>query len=245
MATFVLIHGAWHGGWCWERVVPLLEAKGHTVLAPDLPGMGSDTTPLAEVSVASWARFTADLVSRQAENVVLVGHSRGGIVISQAAELAPDRIASLVYLTAFLLPNGQTLMGMLDEARNEREQGAEGAIVVSDDATTCTVRPEDVAPIFYNTAEPYWVVRASAHLVPEPTASFATPVQVTEERFGRVPRIYVECTEDRAIPIGTQRRMHAGLPCTKVLSLETDHSPFYSAPAELVALLDGVALSLA
>jgi pimeloyl-ACP methyl ester carboxylesterase len=245
MATFVLIHGAWHGGWCWERIVPLLEAKGHKVLAPDLPGMGSDPTPLKDVSVASWARFTADLVSRQAEKVVLVGHSRGGIVISQAAELVPDRIASLVYLTAFLLPNGQTMLGVMEGARAEREQGAGDVLVVSEDATTCTVRPEEAAPIFYNTTEPYWVVRASAHLVPEPTASFATPIAVTEERFGRVPRIYVECTEDRAIPIALQRRMHEGLPCTTVLSLETDHSPFYSAPAELVAVLDGIALALA
>jgi pimeloyl-ACP methyl ester carboxylesterase len=94
VATFVLIHG----GWSWDSIVPLLEKRGHTVLAPDLPGMGDDKTPLQEVSLESWASFVAELIRRQSEPVILVGRSRGGIVISRTAEYIPERIRALVYV---------------------------------------------------------------------------------------------------------------------------------------------------
>ena len=106
-----------------------------------------------------------------------------------------------------------------------------------------TVAPENVAPVFYNTTEPYWAIRAAANLVPEPASTFVTPLVTSAARFGRVPRIYVECTEDRAIPIGLQRHMHAALPCRQVITMATDHSPFYSAPTELSGVLDGIALA--
>ncbi len=85
--TFVLIAGAWHGAWCWQKVVPLLEAQGHRVRTPELPATGADTTDPAEVTLESWARFVADLVAAEPEPVILVGHSRGGVVISRAAEI--------------------------------------------------------------------------------------------------------------------------------------------------------------
>ncbi|HLY58890.1 MAG TPA: alpha/beta fold hydrolase, partial [Stellaceae bacterium] len=75
MSSFVLVHGAWHGKWCWEKLVPLLEAAGHEVLAPDLPGMGDDRTP-ATLSLAAWADFVARRIEDCAEPVILVGHSR-------------------------------------------------------------------------------------------------------------------------------------------------------------------------
>ena len=89
ISTYILVHGAWHGGWCWDKVVPLLEARGHTVLAPDLASLGNDRTPLAEVSLAGWRDQIVDLISAQTEPVILVGHSRGGVVISEIAEKNP------------------------------------------------------------------------------------------------------------------------------------------------------------
>src|SRR5579864_1849577 len=113
MMIFVLVHGAWHGAWCWERVVPQLETRGGRVIAPDLPGMGKDKTPLSKISLALWADFVADVITNQSEPVVLVGHSRGGIVISEAAERVPERIAMLVYLAAFLVPHGTSMWAMM------------------------------------------------------------------------------------------------------------------------------------
>ena len=231
VSTFVLIHGAWHGGWCWDQVAPLLRAAGHQVIAPDLPGMGEDHTDLRTVTLPVWAEFVAELASKASAPVILVGHSRGGIVISAAAELVPERIRTLVYLTAFLVPNGKTLADML--ALSEPRAVARDAIVMSVDNTTSTIVPAKVVPVFYNATAPALSARAAQLLTPESMMSFATPVMTSAARYGRVKRAYIECEQDNAIPIERQRLMQSALPCDPVVTLNTDHSPFYSAPAAL------------
>ncbi len=110
MSNYVLIHGAWHGAWCWDKVVPLLEKEGHKVEAPDLPGHGNDKTPIPEISLQAYADRVCEILDAQSEPVILVGHSMGGVVITQAAENRPEKIKKLVYLTAFLLQNGEFLL---------------------------------------------------------------------------------------------------------------------------------------
>ena len=227
MTTFILIHGAWHGSWCWERVVPLLTEQGHRVLAPDLPGMGQDSTPLNKITLDYWAQYVADLVRQQDEKVILVGHSRGGIVISQAAEYAAEHIQGLIYLAAFLIPNGETLWGTLQ--RHPRSSERPPDLIISSDQKTSTVTAESVRDTFYNTTSDIWLKRAESLVGPEPMTSFMTPLALTDAKFGQVPRAYIECLQDRAIPITLQRSMVSALPCRKVVTLDTDHSPFYSA----------------
>jgi len=234
MATFILIHGAWHGGWCWERVVPLLEAAGHAVLAPDLPGMEQHPGALGEDVLGEWAEFVAGLASRAQAPVILVGHSRGGVVISEAAERVPDRIARLVYLTAFLLEDGQSLN---DVASRHPDIGPGPFIGPADDPARVTVELEPSIAIFYNRMFPDDARAATARLVPEPLAALTTPISVSEERFGRVPRAYIECTDDRAISLEMQREMQTALPCDPVITLDCDHSPFYSAAPQLAEAL--------
>ena len=109
MNTFVMVHGAWHGAWCWYKLVPLLQSAGHTVIAPDLPSLGMDRTPLSQVSLDTWVEHICHVVDTASEPVVLVGHSRGGIIISEVAERRSDKIALLVYLAAYLLRDGESL----------------------------------------------------------------------------------------------------------------------------------------
>jgi len=237
VATFVLVHGAWHGGWCWDEVAPLLRKAGHHVFAPDLPGMGNDKTPLEKVDLSAWTLFVSDLVVQAFEPVVLVGHSRGGIVISEVAEIVPDRIQTLVYLAAFLVPNGKTLADMLASA--PANPVANGAIVMGGDGRSSTIAPAKVAPVFYNTTPASLSARAAALLGPEPMMSFTTPLRTSAARYGRVKRAYIECTQDNAIPVALQRAMQQALPCKPVVTLDTDHSPFFSAPEALCrALID-------
>jgi pimeloyl-ACP methyl ester carboxylesterase len=240
MTSFVLIHGAWHGAWCWENVMPLLERQGHTVVAPDLPGMGEDKTPLGEVTLDGWATFVAETIRAQEAQVVLVGHSRAGIVISRTAELVPERIGALVYLAAFLLPDGATLIDTMRRIPPRPE--SEGSLVFSPDRATSTIAPDAVARVFYNTTPAPLVARAARLAGPEPMVSFTTPLQLSAERFGRVPRAYIECSEDRAIAPPLQALMVAETPCREVIRMETDHSPFYSAPEELAGHLCGLAV---
>jgi pimeloyl-ACP methyl ester carboxylesterase len=95
MKTFILIHGSWHGSWNWHRVIPILEKQGHRAIAIDLPGMGRDKTPIAEVKMKSTVQKICTLIDGIEGKVILVGHSKNGIMISQAAEHRPDKIEKI------------------------------------------------------------------------------------------------------------------------------------------------------
>ena len=109
MANFVLIHGSWHGAWCWEKVIPLLEAAGHVAVAVDLPGHGDDVTPPDRVELSDYADRISAAVAEHPGPVVLVGHSMGGGAITQAAEDCADKLGLLVYLAAFVPQNGSSI----------------------------------------------------------------------------------------------------------------------------------------
>jgi pimeloyl-ACP methyl ester carboxylesterase len=193
MSTYVLIHGAWHGGWCWNKVVPLLEQAGQKVVAPDLPSHGNDKTPLKEVTLQSYADRVCETVRAQVEPVILVGHSMGGLVITQAAEQCPDKIKTLVYLCAFLLGNGESL---LHWAQQDTEALVLPNLVMAEDQSYATVKDEAIKDAFYGDCSAEDVARAKSLLVPQAAAPFGTPVNTTAENFGRVPRVYIECLQD-------------------------------------------------
>ena len=234
MATFVLVHGAWHGAWCWQRVAPLLEAAGHRVDAVDLPGHGDNPAPVSEMTLEANARTVADRVEATAGHVVLVAHSMGGISATQAAERVSERIATLVYVTAFLPGDGQSLPQL---AEGDPATLVLSNLVVDEAAGTCTVAEGALREAFYGECSAEDAAWASALLVPESLAVVGAAVRITEERAGVVPRVYVECLNDRAIGIEKQREMWAARPCDRVITLEADHSPFFSAPQELAAEL--------
>jgi pimeloyl-ACP methyl ester carboxylesterase len=239
MASFILVAGACHGAWCWQRVVPLLEAAGHDTVTTDLLGMGKDRTSLAKATLGAWADQMARIVVDQEQPVVLVGHSRGGIVISETAERVPDHIHTLVYLTAILAANGQTLQ---DAAQTDSRSDHSASVVTRNaDGTAMTFRPDALERILYNTTEPDWVACAKANVGPEPMTSFTTPLHLSKERYGRLRRAYIECSDDKTIPLSLQRTMQAALPCDPVVTMATDHSPFFSAPQELAKNLMAIA----
>jgi len=234
MTTYVLVHGAWHGGWCWHRIVAGLQHASHRAIAPDLKSLGRDRTPPGEITLETWTDQIAGLVQSLAEPVVLVGHSRGGIVLSEVAERIPDRVHTLVYVTAFMLENGHTLQ---DEAAKDPDSLVGPAMILAHDQKSVSIREDAVRDVFYGQCSDADVVLAKSLLVPEPLAPLATPLQITAARFGSVPRIYVECTEDRAMLLAAQRRMQEALPCRERITLPADHSPFFSHSGRLTDLL--------
>lgn len=234
MSTFLLVHGAWHGAWCWYKVVPRLEKLGHRVIAPDLPSLGCDKTPVNRVSLPLWREFICRIVDEQPEPVVLVGHSRGGIVISEVAEHRPDKIRKLVYLSAFMPRNGESLFELAAKAVDSQ---VPPAMVMSADSTSSTVRADVIRSAFFGECSDEDFALARACLQPEPTLPLATKVQLTEANYHRVPRVYIGCSLDRAVTPPFQKLMCDALPCERVLSIATDHSPFFSRPDELVAHL--------
>jgi pimeloyl-ACP methyl ester carboxylesterase len=238
MATFVLVHGAWSGSWAWERVTPLLEAAGHSVDVVDLLGRGSNPSAPAGMTLEANARHVADRVEAAGEPVVLVGHSMGGMSITQAAELVPDGIETLVYVTAFLPNDGQTLPQL---AEGNPDELVQSNLVVDEATGLSTVRQEVQREAFFGECSPEDAAWAISRRVPESIAAIVAPVHLSDERAGSVPRVYVECTLDRAITIGQQRRMQEARPCEEVFTIETDHAPMLSATEELAGHLLAVA----
>ncbi|MEM5626528.1 alpha/beta fold hydrolase [Bacillus wiedmannii] len=231
MSTYILIHGAWQGEWAWELVKPQLEAFGHTVVTLDLPGSGKDMTPSQNITLDSYVNAVTATIDQQNEKVILVGHSMGGIVITQTAELIPNKIDKLVYLCAFLPQNGESLSSKLDG-----EAGPQFSINEND--MTAELIPELTEQTFLNATENAAIKESSfKQMRPQPLGPFQQELKISEENFGTIDRIYIETTLDRAIPIDFQRRMNTETPCAKVITLEVDHSPFFSKTSELVSHL--------
>lgn len=239
MSSFVLIHGGWAGGWVWEKVVPILEAKGHRVSAPDLPGHGSDRTPVGEITLERYVDRVLEALDAETEPVVLVGHSSGGVVITQAAERRPDKIRLLVYLCAYLPGDGQSLF---DLGQTDPDGLILPNLMLSADHSSARVKDEVLREALFADCSDEDYERAVARFVTaEPLAPVATPMQLTPDRFGRVPRAYIACLRDRAMSPDLQRRMYAAVPCDTVISMDTSHSPHYAAPETLAAHLSALA----
>ena len=230
MSVYVLIHGAWQGSWCWDKIVPLIEKEGHTVQSPDLPGHGNDKTPIPEISLQAYADRVCDILDAQSEPVVLVGHSMGGVVTTQAAEYRPDKVKILVYLAAFLLQNGEFL---LQYGEPDKDSLVLPNLIMSEDQSFATIKEEVVKAAFYGDCSDEDVERARSLLVPQASAPLATPVSTSKDNFGSLPRIYISCSRDRVISPSIQEKMYRYLPCEKVIQMDTSHSPFFSAPEEL------------
>jgi pimeloyl-ACP methyl ester carboxylesterase len=186
------------------------------------------------MTLAAYARHVAGRIEAAGEPVVLVGHSMGGMSVTQAAELVPDRIGTIVYVAAFLPNDGQSLLQLAD---GDPEALVMPNLVVDEAAGLSTVREEARRDAFYGECSDEVAAWASAQNVPESLEATAAPVHLTDGRAGSVRRIYVECTRDRAITIAKQRQMWAARPCEQVLTIETDHSPFLSTPDELAGHL--------
>jgi pimeloyl-ACP methyl ester carboxylesterase len=239
MATFILIHGAWHGGWCFDSIRPLLETEGHMVITPDLPGMGGNDAELAAVTLSGWGDFVAGLCREAAQPVILCGHSRGGIVISEAAERAPEAVASLVYVCAMMLPNDLSRSSWREHAQPNPD-----FVAIQKPLANGLGRDVDLekAPaIFAQLSPPDLVASTMARLKTEPDGPRDEVLHLTPARYGSVPRHYIECLHDRTIPLADQRTMQRLSPGAQVVALDADHSPFLSAPNQLAEALLSIA----
>jgi len=234
MSTFILVHGAWQGGWCWYKVVPLLQQAGHKAIAVDLPALGRDRTTVREVSLQSYVDRVCATMDEQPGRAILVGHGRGGIVISQTAEQRPARVEKLIYLAAFLLPGGDS---MLPWALVDPESLLLPHLTVNRAEGYVTMKEEGYREAMYGDCPEEDIALAASLLTPEPIAPLVTPLDLSGRNFGRVPRVYIETLCDNAVTLRTQRRMQAAVPCATIISLNTGHSPFFSAPQELAGRL--------
>jgi pimeloyl-ACP methyl ester carboxylesterase len=242
MARIVLVHGAFGRAACWDRVAPALRAAGHTVEAIDLPGQGDDPTPVEEVTLDRYAQRVCETLS-EGPPAVLVGHSMGGMVITQAAARSPQDVAQLVYVAAFLPQDGQSLIDItqLPEGAGDSVQAN---LVVDGDPPVATFPPEAVREALTHCAEDEQAAWAASIRGQQPVVPFTQPVALDgpgADAFGALPRAYVVCLQDRAIKPALQRRMLEAAGCDPVIEIDTDHSVWASRPDELAAALNEIA----
>ena len=147
LSTYVLAHGSWHRSWCWDKVIALLEQAGHRAVAFDLPGHGTDPTPLTELSLGSYVDRACEVIDEQPEPVILVGHSMAGMYLSEASERCPQKIETLVYLCAFLLRNGESLYQL---ALEDDEALLPDRLIVSEEDGYYRVEEDAHQEVFYD-----------------------------------------------------------------------------------------------
>ena len=189
--TFVLVHGAWHTGWCWHSVAARLEALGHDVHTPDMPLTGSDHDRDALISIL-------DSVTKSETELVLVGHSYGGILISEAASGRPD-VDHLVYVCAFCTDTGESTQRYVGEEFPTPLTGAIRAV-----GDRIGIDPEEAPSVFYSDCRPAVAAEATNRLRPMATGELSAK---SEPGWKTIPSTYVECLRDRALNPDAQRQM--------------------------------------
>ena len=278
--AFVLIHGSWHGAWAWNEMTPLLAKAGYASIAIDLPGAGTRTrlpqsflkrpldkaafatekSPVAGVTQQDRTEAAIDAVNHAAGlgngKVVIVGHSWGGVTISHVAEAVPDRLHALVYLTAFLLPNGMTAGAMLGDPAFKTGQVA--PLFMADPVKTGGLRidprsqdPDYVAKakqaFYHDVSDGRFAAIANLLHCDEVGSTAGVPMAIGAARYGKVARHYIHMSDDRAIPAVAQDRMVELIDAsgiggkTTVHRMPGSHSPFFAQPEDLLAVLDGIA----
>jgi pimeloyl-ACP methyl ester carboxylesterase len=200
------------------------------VFTPDLAGSGKEH--------GDFVQLVGNVLMNQSQPVILVGHSSGGIVISELAKQYPEKIKALVYLSAFLLPQGQSPPEVIQE---DKASLLPEALVADTLTGRVRVKKEMAKAVFYHDCSDSIANWAIARLTSEPQvpSSSPEPASMPTHSTGRIspPRFYIETLQDRALSITTQRRMYQKLPCQKVYSLPGSHSPFFSQPEKLTAIL--------
>jgi pimeloyl-ACP methyl ester carboxylesterase len=242
MPRILLVHGAFGRAACWDRVVPGLRTAGHSAEAIDLPGAGDDPTPVAEITLDRYAQRVCKALS-EGPPAILVGHSMGGMVITQAAARSPDRIERLVYVAAFVPEDGQSLIDIthLPEATGDQVQAN---LVVEGDPPVATMAPEAMREGLCHCADDEQAAWAASIRGRQAVAPFTHPVALggpDADAFAELPRAYVMCLQDRAIKPALQRRMLEAAGCDPVIEIDTDHSVWASRPDELAAALNRIA----
>ena len=218
--TVMLVHGAWHGAWCWDEVAQRLRADGIPVVAVDLPSVA------AGGDMHDDARAVREAIAAVDGETIVVGHSYGGVVITEGAAGAHG-VRHLVYLTAFMLDEGESLLATVGGALPAWIEVTDGE---------ATIVP-DGKPVFYNTTAPDAASAAAARLRPQAKATFEQTVRSVAWRD--VPSTYVICDRDNAIPVPAQEAMAARAGTT--YRLDTDHSPFLNDPDAVAALINEAA----
>ena len=230
--TFVLVHGAWHGGWCWGKVAGILRGRGHTVFTPTQTGLGERSHLLSKSITLD--TFVEDIVNvlkfEDLKDVILVGHSFGGPPITGTADRAPERIKQLVYLDAAMLQGGQSVFSLLPpeivEARKKAAQDTSGGL---------SIPPPPAAS--FGLSDPAQQAWLAARLTPHPLGTYESPLNLKNKFANGLPAVYISCTDPAYGPLNASKG-YARKIGIKMVEIKTGHDAMVTAAEKLTEMLE-------
>jgi len=236
MKHYLLIHGAWGAAWEFNNVAKILASDGSNVTAIDLPGHGENKADIGSVTMTSYVQTVVNTIKTMDKNVVLIGHSLAGAVISQVAELIPEKIDRLIYVAAMLLKNGDTPLNVM---QNDPEGYLLPNTIFSEDGSYATLNEKTVRDILLNDVkdESYLTSIVPKFLFKQATEPFMAEAQLTKENFGRLKKYYIKASIDKVISPKAQEKMLSNWKMEKVYTLESGHFPLISISEKLADVI--------
>jgi len=231
--TIVLVHGAWSSAGDLKYVEAELKKNGNEVITVNLPGHGTDNTPVASLTLQGYVDVVKKAVGTK-KNITLVGHSFGGMVISAVAEQIPGQIKKLVYLCAYLPNDGESLFSI---SAADKETHIGQYIQPDEKAGVVGIAKEGILDFFAADAPKKIADGLIANFKTEPMGPLATPVALTAANFGKIDKVYIFTENDHAIGLTLQKSMAKKANVTKTYSLPTSHTPFFSQPGVVASIL--------
>jgi pimeloyl-ACP methyl ester carboxylesterase len=232
--TYVLVHGAWQAPYVWDAVRADLVKKGNTVIVVELPGHGTDKTPPHTLSLDVYRDNVIGAIAKVEGQVILVGHSMGGMVITHVAEKIPSKISKLVYIGAFLPASGQALT---DLAYSDPGSKLGPSLVPSADQLTLDVKRDSLTNLFISDGSSATKEQVLTNYRAEPAIPFTNKVTLTDSNFGTVEKVYIKTLQDIVISPALQDRMIAAGGIKTIYEVNTSHSPFLAQPHAVSDLL--------
>ena len=236
MTHYILVHGAWEGSWSWDYVRPTLERQGHTVTALNLHGGSDDGKNITNVTMDAYVDTVVNAINQLDHKVVLVGHSMAGAVISLVAEQVPTKIQKLVYVAAFLLGNGDSVLEAM-----QRDPNGEflPELVFSDDQSSAQALEQTWRSKAFHDVRENRILEALPLLlgVGQATEPFMAKMVLNQEKFGSVPKVFIRTAIDKMVSPKLQEEMLQNWNVDEVLELNSGHFPLLSMPESLAELL--------
>ena len=234
----ILVHGAFATGFVWGHVAAKLQAAGHEVVTVELPGRPANPMDPRQVSLELYRDTVLTALNIFDRPAILVGHSFAGIVISAAAEQAPETIKTLVFVAAYLPDNGDSLLSL---AKQDHDAKIGPHLTIDEEQGIATVEYSARAELFANDGPTALKEKLPSLILDEPVGPLVTPVSVTGARYGQVDKVYVHTSLDQVISPAFQARMVASMPVRSTVTLQTGHLPFLTDADGLAAAIESAA----
>lgn len=231
---FVLIHGAYHAAWCWQPLLELFSDMGENAIAPDLPGHGRSPGWIGDQDMDNYVAATIAAIEAASDPVTLVGHSMAGGVVAAVAEATPKNLARVLFLAAYIPADGEAIS---DLTRKDQQSLVRAEHVDIEGIDAIVPKSGNIGAAFLSDGTEKQVRWAEDRVQMQSATPFRQKITLSANKFGKMSKTAIICSEDKAISADLQRWMAARAGCDPVIEMKSGHSPFVTKPGELCELL--------